>query len=213
MLESPLLQLVVFFLVFVGLSLKLTRSYRRCPADKILVISSKRRPSQPGGSSFKCIHGGGAFILPVFQSYAFLDLTPITIDLRVEDFPLLEKLRVASHSTFVVAISTDPGIMERAAERLLGLTPEQINDLARGIVEDALHRGLASLTADDIRARWDTLGNSLTLGVGTELEKLGLHLVQPTLRDRLYELGESGPGGEDVPPLPEHSESKEGSGG
>ena len=33
-----------------------------------------------GGSSAKCVHGGGAFIWPVIQDYAYLDLKPISIE-------------------------------------------------------------------------------------------------------------------------------------
>ena len=48
---------------------------QRCPSDKILVIYGKT-----GGTSAKCIHGGGALIWPVIQDFQYLDLKPISIE-------------------------------------------------------------------------------------------------------------------------------------
>ena len=66
--------LIIVAVVFVTFSAILKR-YRRCPSDKILVIYGKTGRK----SSARCIHGGAAFIWPVFQDYAYLDLKPISI--------------------------------------------------------------------------------------------------------------------------------------
>ena len=62
---------VLLFILFATI----IRRYRRCPSDKILVVYGKT-----GGGSAKCIHGGGKFVWPVIQDYAYLSLTPISID-------------------------------------------------------------------------------------------------------------------------------------
>ena len=54
--------LIIVAVVFVTFS-AILRRYRRCPSDKILVIYGKTGRH----SSAKCIHGGAAFIWPVFQ--------------------------------------------------------------------------------------------------------------------------------------------------
>ena len=61
----------LFILVALGLVLFVTfatvaRFYKRCPSDRILVIFGK----VAGGRSAHCIHGGGAFIIPLVQDYA-----------------------------------------------------------------------------------------------------------------------------------------------
>ena len=72
--------LIIVAVVFVTLAAILKR-YRRCPSDKILVIYGKTGKNATGSiSSARCIHGGAAFIWPVFQDYAFLDLKPISIE-------------------------------------------------------------------------------------------------------------------------------------
>ena len=71
---TPIIIIVVAAVVlFVTISALISR-YKRCPSDKILVIYGRT-----GGTSAKCVHGGGAFIWPVIQDFAFLDLKPLSI--------------------------------------------------------------------------------------------------------------------------------------
>ncbi len=54
--------------------------YHRCPSNKILVKYGnvgRDKAALP-------IHGGATFVWPVLQSYAFLDLTPMTIDIDLK---------------------------------------------------------------------------------------------------------------------------------
>src|SRR5690606_15477664 len=89
--------------------------YKRCPSDRLLVVYGK----VAGGKSANCFHGGAAFVWPVIQGYQYLDLTPLPIDIRLEGALSKQNIRVNTPSTFTVGISTEPGVMENAAERLL----------------------------------------------------------------------------------------------
>ena len=119
------LLIVIFVVVGFVLFMALISRYKRCPSDKILVIYGKT-----GGSSAKCIHGGGAFIWPVIQDYAYLDLKPISIEANLTNALSRQNIRVDVPSRFTIAISTDTDSMNNAAERLLGLTPGDIQELA-----------------------------------------------------------------------------------
>ena len=57
---------VIGIVVVVMLVMALVNRYRRCPSDKILVIYGNKSDR----SSAKCVHGGGAFVWPVFEDYA-----------------------------------------------------------------------------------------------------------------------------------------------
>jgi flotillin len=56
---EPIAIIIVAVVVFFVTVLALVSRYKRCPSDKILVVYGKT-----GGSSAKCIHGGGAFVWP-----------------------------------------------------------------------------------------------------------------------------------------------------
>jgi len=115
------------FLAFV-MGVFLVSRYRRCPSDKILVIYGKT-----GKGSAKCLAGGAAFVWPVIQAYAYLDLSPISIDVDLRNALSKQNIRVNVPSRFTVAIATEPGTMNNAAERLLNKTLDQIRDIAKDI--------------------------------------------------------------------------------
>src|SRR5829696_6856794 len=116
-------------LVMVTITFLATR-YKRCPSDKVLVVYGKVGK----GQSAKCIHGGATFIWPLIQDYRFLDLTPMPIDIKLTGALSKQNIRVNTPSTFTVGIATKPGVMENAAERLLGLHTEAIRELAKDII-------------------------------------------------------------------------------
>src|SRR5687767_2009531 len=118
---------VVGALAIGGVVVLFVSRYRRCPANRVLVISGR----VGGDGAAKCISGGGAFVWPVIQEYAYLSLEPIQIDIPLKDALSLENIRVAVPSVFTVAIGTEAEVRQNAAIRLLNLTHEQIKRQAR----------------------------------------------------------------------------------
>ena len=147
-----LILVAVIFVTFTAI----LRRYKRCPSDKILVIYGKTGKNKEGGiSSARCIHGGASFIWPVFQSYAFLDLTPISIECNLTNALSKQNIRVDVPCRFTVGISTEPENMNNAAERLLGLTTEQIQNIATDILFGQLRLVIATMDIEEINADRD----------------------------------------------------------
>jgi len=164
--------------------------YKRCPSDKILVIYGKTGKNKEGGiSSARCIHGGAAFIVPVFQSYAFLDLKPISIETLLTNALSKQNIRVDVPSRFTVAISSEPEVMSNAAERLLGLTPGQIQELAKDILFGQLRLVIATMDIEEINADRDKFLTNVAKNVDTELRKIGLKLINVNVTDLRDESG------------------------
>ena len=188
-------ELVVVFiaiaalLIFTMLLLILSR-YRKCPSDKILVIYGKVG-SNPDGSprSAKCIHGGAAFIWPVFQSYQYLDLTPMTINVDLTKALSYQNIRVDVPSRFTVGISTETGVMQNAAERLLGLKSSEIQELARDIMFGQLRLVIATMAIEEINTDRDKFLEAVSRNVETELKKIGLRLINVNVTDITDESG------------------------
>lgn len=177
--------IVVFFLTVIAF----TRRYKRCPSDKILVVYGKIGGGGQGGLSAKCYHGGAAFIWPLIQDYAFLDLKPLTIDIQLQGALSLQNIRVNTPSTFTVGISTEPGVMENAAERLLGMQMQQIAELSRDIIFGQMRVVLATMPIEEINADRDKLIENITGGVEGELRKVGLRLINVNIQDITDESG------------------------
>ncbi len=179
----------VALFVFVML-ISIFRRYKRCPSDRILVVYGKvGKNTQEGGRSAKCIHGGAAFIWPVFQDYQFLDLTPISIEVNLTSALSKQNIRVDVPSRFTVGVSTEFGIMENAAERLLGQAQQQIHDLAKDIIFGQLRLVVATMDIEEINSNRDKFLANVSSNVEAELKKIGLKLINVNVTDIKDESG------------------------
>lgn len=168
---------------FVSITALVSR-YKRCPSDKILVVYGRT-----GGTSAKCIHGGGAFIWPVIQDYAYLDLKPISIEANLTNALSRQNIRVDVPCRFTIAISTETDSMGNAAERLLGLSPDQIQELSKDILFGQLRLVIATMTIEEINSDRDKFLDNISKNVDTELKKIGLKLINVNVTDIKDESG------------------------
>ena len=176
--------LIVVVVLFVTLAAILKR-YKRCPSDKILVIYGKTGRN----TSAKCVHGGAAFIWPVFQDYAFLDLKPISIECNLTNALSKQNIRVDVPCRFTVGISTEPENMTNAAERLLGLTTASIQNIATDILFGQLRLVIATMDIEEINADRDKFLANVSTNVEAELRKIGLKLINVNVTDIRDESG------------------------
>lgn len=176
-------------LVFTTLAALLKR-YKRCPSDKILVIYGKIGKNKDGDErSSKCIHGGAAFIWPIIQAYEFLDLTPISIEVNLTNALSRQNIRVDVPSRFTVGISTEAGVMQNGAERLLGLGLPEIEELAKDIIFGQLRLVVATMDIEEINTDRDKFLDAVSTNVESELKKIGLRLINVNVTDIRDESG------------------------
>ncbi len=181
---------IVVGLVLVMLLLVCLVRYKKCPSDKIMVIYGKVSKNKDGtGRSAKCIHGGAALVWPFFQSYTFLDLTPLSISVDLKNALSKQNIRIDVPSVFTVGISTDPAIMQNAAERLLGLEMKQISELAKDVIFGQLRLVIATMDIEEINTDRDKFLEAISRNVEGELKKLGLKLINVNMTDISDESG------------------------
>jgi flotillin len=171
--------LVLFFVTF------LAKQYRRCPSNRILVIYGK----VTGQRAARCLHGGGAFVVPLLQGYEYLSLEPMTIEIELTSALSKKNIRVNVPSTFTIGISTDPDIMNNAAERLLGLNDQAIAAQARDIILGQMRLVIATLGIEEINQDREKFLDLVNKNVSTEVNKIGLELINVNIRDITDESG------------------------
>ena len=188
MLQDPLTLIVVCAILVVAIVAFLANRYRKCPADKILVIYGSGS-GNGGKRSAICVHGGGAFVWPVIQDYAYMSLTPIGIDANLTNALSRQNIRVDVPCRFTVGISTDPEYMNAAAERLLGQTANQIQEMARDILFGQLRLVIATMSIEELNSDRDKFLEAITANVEVELKKIGLKLINVNVTDIKDESG------------------------
>ena len=174
---------VAAVVLFITITALISR-YKRCPSDKILVIYGRT-----GGTSARCVHGGGSFIWPVIQDYSFLDLKPLSIEANLTNALSRQNIRVDVPCRFTIAISTEPENMNTAAERLLGLSSENIQELAKDILFGQLRLVIATMTIEEINSDRDKFLDNISKNVDSELKKIGLKLINVNVTDIKDESG------------------------
>lgn len=165
----------VIILSFIGI---LSR-YRKCKSDEVLVVYGKTA----GEKSAKLYHGGAAFVWPIIQGYEFLSMKPLQIDCKLTGALSAQNIRVDVPTTITVAISTDPEVMQNAAERLLGLQPEDKQNLITDVVYGQMRLVIADMTIEELNSDRDKFLSKVRDNIDTELRKFGLYLMNINISD------------------------------
>ncbi len=176
--------IIAIVVILISLFALIASRYKKCPSDKIMVIYGSVGSNKDGTSrAAKCIHGGASFVMPFFQAYSFLDLTPISISVDLKNALSRQNIRIDVPSRFTVGISTEPGVMQNAAERLLGLKLNDIQDLAKDIILGQLRLVIALMDIEEINTDRDKFLEAVSRNVEGELKKIGLRLINVNVTD------------------------------
>ncbi|WP_420461057.1 flotillin family protein [Neolewinella sp.] len=182
--EALMIPGAIIGLVFL-FTLWLVSRYKRCPSDKILVVYGRTGSE----ASAKCYAGGGTFVWPVIQDYQYLDLTPLSIDVNLQDALSKQNIRVSVPAQFTVGISNKPHLMLAAAERLLALDRGSISGLSHDIIMGQMRLVIANMDIEELNIDRDKFVESVYRNVGEELHKIGLELINVNVTDIQDESG------------------------
>ncbi len=153
--------------------------YRRCPPDKILVIFG----AVGDGRSAKCVRTG-AFVVPLYQDYSYLSLTPMEKEI---DLPCCissdNEYGVAIKAKATFAIGTEEQLMDNAAERLLNLSIKDIEDLAKEIIMGQTRLTIATFPPGSLSKDSIELIEAIKASIDPELNKLGLKIMNFYISD------------------------------
>ena len=161
---------VLVLLFFITFAVLITKQYKRCPSNRVLVISGKTGK----GQGVQTIHGGAAFVIPLLQEYAYLSLEPIRTTISSGSYGTEKQFGFELPRAYTVAIGTTTDLLQNAAARLVGLDVEQITKHANDLIGDELTRLTDSVSNDVDR---ETFYSQLQASLDAKLASLGLQLI------------------------------------
>jgi len=109
---------VILIIIFQIIAIK--SRFIKVPPNRLLVVYGKVE----GNRSHVVVKNGSVFVWPVIQDCSWLSTEPFKVG-----FPNGDKL--------ILRISRDAPLVDNAAEQLLGLRQEEIENLARGHIRQA----------------------------------------------------------------------------
>lgn len=177
--------IVISALALVGIFIGLLKRYKRCPSDKLLVVYGKTK----GGQASEVMHGGAKFIMPIIQDYEFLSLKPMAMEIDLRGALSNQNIRVDVPASVTISISNQDGVMQNAANHLLGLSAEAIKEQASDIIFGQMRQVISNMSIEQINTDRDTFLENIQTNLTTELSKIGLKLINVNVKDIKDESG------------------------
>ncbi len=164
----------------------LIKQYKICPNDKVMVIYG----AGSGKGTARIVHGGGSLVIPFLQSSRYMTLSPMSITVNLEKALSSNNIRVNVPSQFTVSLaSKNPELMQNAVRYLLDLQESDIRESASEIIIGSLRAVVASLSIEELTRDREMFIEKINENVRTELNKIGMDLVNVNIRDITDESG------------------------
>ncbi|WP_161882541.1 flotillin family protein [Deinococcus alpinitundrae] len=173
---TVVLALIVLFGIFVVL-LMIRSLLIIVPPNKVVVISGRSRTTQEGDSvGYRVIRGGRAFRIPLLEKVAWMDLTTIPLDLRVENAYSKGGIPLTIHAVANVKINAHEPQLSNAIERFLDTDRKQLTNIVRDTLEGNLRGVVATLTPEEINQDRLRFAEGLIGEAEHDLGNLGIKL-------------------------------------
>lgn len=148
-----------------------------CRPNEILIISG-RKHRLPDGSTvgYSVLHGGRGFRIPIVEEVNRMDMRLIPVMVEVHNAYSSGGIPLSVQAIANVKVSSDPGFVRNAIERLLSMTPREIGAVAQQTLEGVLREVVAELTPEEVNEDRLKFAGTLARHAKDDFDKLGLHL-------------------------------------
>ena len=179
----PIVILVVVIGFLIALML-LSRNYIKVSPNQAAVISGRSR-KLPDGTivGYRLVRGGATLIVPFLEKVEYLSLNVLTVPLATSRAYTVQGVPVSVKAVANVKIKGDDDSMRAAAERFLGMKPEEFHRLVFQTLEGHLRAILGTLTVEEINNDRQSFAQKLTTEAAGDLEKMGIGLDALTIQE------------------------------
>ena len=179
----PIIVLIVVIGFFIALML-LSRNYIKVSPNQAAVISGRSR-KLPDGTvvGYRLVRGGATLIFPFLEKVEYLSLNVLTVPLATSRAYTVQGVPVSVKAVANVKIKGDDDSMRAAAERFLGMRPEEFHKLVFQTLEGHLRAILGTLTVEEINNDRQSFAQKLTTEAAGDLEKMGIGLDALTIQE------------------------------
>ena len=187
MLDLNLLFPVVILVVVIGFLIALmliSRNYVKVSPNQAAVISGRSRKLGDGTVvGYRLVRGGATLIVPFLEKVEYLNLNVLTVPLATSRAYTVQGVPVSVKAVANVKIKGDDDSMRAAAERFLGMKPEEFHKLVFQTLEGHLRAILGTLTVEEINNDRQSFAQKLTTEAAGDLEKMGIGLDALTIQE------------------------------
>ncbi len=166
---------IVLVALAVGLVLAYLAFLRKAGPNEVIVVS--------GRGPVRFITGGAGVVVPLFSTWNRLSLEIMTLDVNTPEVYTFQGVPVIVDGVAQIKIKKDEPSLHAAAERFLGMRPEQIAKIALETVQGHLRAILGTLSVEDIYKNRDQFAQKVQEISAGDLANMGLGIDSFTIRD------------------------------
>ena len=162
-------RLGILLAAFVAVIL-LIMGYLKAPPDTAYIIS--------GLGKKRILIGRAGWRVPFFERVDKLSLRVMQVDVKTsEAVPTHEFINVSVDGVANIKISSDPELLKRAAESLLGMRQEELISLVTQVLEGNMREIVGSVGLKEMVQDRQGVAKKITENVVPDMEKLGIEVV------------------------------------
>ena len=148
-----------------------------CRPNEVLLFAGRKHRLPDGAEvGYKVVRRGWALRTPLLETISRMDMRLFMVEVSVSNAYSKGGIPLSVHAIANVKLSSDATHIRNAVERFLGMTPEQIADVARQTLEGVLREVLAQLTPEEVNEDRLKFAESLKANAQDDFDKLGLEL-------------------------------------
>ncbi len=179
----PFIILFVLLAMFIAAAL-FARNYLKVPPNLVAVLSGRKRKLPDGRVvGYRMVRGGAALRIPLLEKVDYLSLNVITIPLEIRRAYTVQGVPVSVKAVANVKIRSDEMSLHAAAERFLGMTHANIQQVIFQTLEGHLRSILGNLTVEEVNSDRQSFAQKLTSEAAADLEKMGLGVDVLTIQE------------------------------
>ncbi|MBO5778097.1 MAG: flotillin family protein, partial [Clostridia bacterium] len=149
----------------------LCSGYVKAPPDTAYIISGLRKKK-------KILIGRAGFRIPFLERIDRLSLRVMQVDVKTsEAVPTNEFINVMVDGVANIKISSDPELIAKAAESLLGMHQEELVRLVTQVLEGNMREIVGSVGLKEMVQDRQGVAKKITENVVPDMEKLGIEVV------------------------------------
>jgi len=162
--------LVVILVIAVAAIALMVAGYLKAPPDTAYVIS--------GLGKKRILIGKAGWRIPFFERVDKLSLRVMQVDVKTSDaVPTNEFINVSVDGVANIKISSEPDLLQRAAETLLGMRQNEMISLVTQVLEGNMREIVGSVGLKEMVQDRQGVAKKITENVVPDMEKLGIEVV------------------------------------
>ena len=144
--------------------------YLKAPPDMAFIISGLRKR--------RILIGKAGWRVPFFERVDKISLRVMQVDVKTsEAVPTNEFINVTVDGVANVKVSSDPALLDKAAESLLGMRQDELVALVTQVLEGNMREIVGSVGLKEMVQDRQGVAKKITENVGPDMEKLGIEVV------------------------------------